>query len=833
MSMSVLPTPSSSRSWWSRSSVLPRRSSTKHQPSSQGTKLSGSKKLNIIATAIGLKPKKTATPVQEPVSPVLPLHTGDIESPPRSTKSVVKPVSVAVGWTEPSALPPEDFLDAYPQSLFSTDLDPFAAATKYPDGLPSVSEPLRFSTFSEVSTLEAHVRKDARYAHNRMSFASSSTLSHQRSDITSDFSPISSPLLSPELSGRRLTRLTVESERVLVREHFSSSPASPQSLRGGWDDQSCIAASPSSVTLTDVHGKSTTTARPRARSRGHLDTGRSGTDPLVSHQKVSPVSPNCTTSTRVVIRKPSSSRLQSLQPPTAPPVSELPPAPQDVQPPDFSLLPAFVERTSHSATSSSSGLSFASSASSKFDALEVEKRWRDIRRHKGAKKSGESRSTSPSTDATFGVHDSTSKPSDRRREFSPTRSLKKAISIQNIPKRALGNNSFPTLPAVEDIKSVKKQRSFHHTRIPIPSLPASLKQTGSLKPTSGRDPPPVAEECRTGVQSSQKSPLSSPVLSPTNVRKRLFSGSSLRRPMSSQNPELDDDAPSIFNLHPATLLLPRPHTAIPVNRSSALNKANLSSFWDDEIPNNLSAGNEPRGVGPQHILSAADILKFENMVRDGERLSGLVPLRKNSVTSLASSKHSVRTAHEPATSVRSFSPSSVMRQFDPLGVASSRSVSPGRQRTRGSSPQGKVGDVMNGRPQTAVTPLMLAVGSPSSESLNGLPPPRQCSRPSTSSGTGPLTTCDAPLLAAGDRSSVIALIPLSPPPVRRSATRRAFESPTAAPMPRPEMPRRPSFLDMRDDVDQELPPPEDSFLDMGKASLDTVRSDMEEDLVLS
>jgi len=35
---------------------------------------------------------------------------------------------------------------------------------------------------------------------------------------------------------------------------------------------------------------------------------------------------------------------------------------------------------------------------------------------------------------------------------------------------------------------------------------------------------------------------------------------------------------------------------------------------------------------------------------------------------------------------------------------------------------------------------------------------------------------------------------------------------------------------MRDDPDRELPlppPPQDSFLDMGKASLDTVRSSME------
>jgi len=34
---------------------------------------------------------------------------------------------------------------------------------------------------------------------------------------------------------------------------------------------------------------------------------------------------------------------------------------------------------------------------------------------------------------------------------------------------------------------------------------------------------------------------------------------------------------------------------------------------------------------------------------------------------------------------------------------------------------------------------------------------------------------------------------------------------------------------MRDDPDRELPPLEDSFLDMDKASLDTVRSSMEEE----
>ena len=140
------------------------------------------------------------------MTPILPLHTGDIETPPRPTKPAVKPVPVAVGWSDPRALQPEEFLDAYPQSVFSTDLDPFATAAKYSDGIPSVSDSLRFSTFSEVSVLDPHLHQHAPRSHNRISFASSSSLSHHRSDITSDSSPISSPLLSPVMSGHHLSR---------------------------------------------------------------------------------------------------------------------------------------------------------------------------------------------------------------------------------------------------------------------------------------------------------------------------------------------------------------------------------------------------------------------------------------------------------------------------------------------------------------------------------------------------------------------------------------------------------------------------------------------------
>lgn len=179
---------------------------SKQLPCPQGSKPSTSKKFSTIATAIGLKPKKTPAPVQNPVSPILPLHTGDIETPPRPTKPAVKPVPVAVGWSDPRALQPDEFLHAYPQSVFSTDLDPFASAAKYSDGIPSVSDSLRFSTISEVSVLGPHLHRDVSHTHDGISFASSSSLSQHRSDMTSDSSPISSPLLSPVMSGQHLSR---------------------------------------------------------------------------------------------------------------------------------------------------------------------------------------------------------------------------------------------------------------------------------------------------------------------------------------------------------------------------------------------------------------------------------------------------------------------------------------------------------------------------------------------------------------------------------------------------------------------------------------------------
>lgn len=553
--------------------------------------------------------------------------------------------------------------------------------------------------------------------------------------------------------------------------------------------------------------------------------GRSGTDP---DQSLSSASLLKASGPLVIIRQPSSTKLQPLRPPTAPPASELPPAPGDVQPHDFSLLPAFVEPTPQSATSTSSSMSFASSTSSKLDELDVEVHRRDMRRLKDAKKPGKSRPISPSKDTGRDVHDLSSKPTRSSREFSPTRTLRKAISIQSIPKLASsGNGKHPSLSAVEDTKSVTKQRSFYHPRIPRPSFPASLKQA-SASNASGRDALPVPEELKVTIELPQKSPLSSPVLNPTYVRKRLFSGTSARCSLSSPTPDPDDCSPLISSLPTVASPPYLPHSTVPTSESSSSNKRQLASFWDDEMPTSPDVVNESRDVGPRHILSAADILKFENMILDGEKQNGSARSRESSIASPSPPSHPARTVHDPASPVKSVSPSSASRQF--YSASRRPSLVSGRQRTRGISLQGKAGNVTNGRPPIGVASLGQAVRSLSSQSLSslsGLQPPWQRTRPSTSPGTPSPTSDYVPLFTPGDRSSIVALMPLSPPPARRSAARHTLDHTVSTPTLRPKVSRRPSFLDMRDDLDREQPPPDDSFLDMDKVSLDTVRSSME------
>lgn len=71
------------------------------------------------------------------------------------------------------------------------------------------------------------------------------------------------------------------------------------------------------------------------------------------------------------------------------------------------------------------------------------------------------------------------------------------------------------------------------------------------------------------------------------------------------------------------------------------------------------------------------------------------------------------------------------------------------------------------------------------------------------------------------------MLPLSPPPARKaSRSLRALDKEQI--VARRSMMKKPSFLEIADEGEKmEFPPADDSFLDMGKASLDMSRSSEE------
>ncbi|KAI0068160.1 hypothetical protein BV25DRAFT_1818536 [Artomyces pyxidatus] len=842
----------SARPWWSRSSSA-KSSNNEKQAGNPSTKVSGSKKLNNIATAIGLKPKRPALAIQEPPSPVLPLQF-DVEHPRTYTnRPPARSVSTMRSWddSQEPRTPQSDGIPgtpgrhlSYQQSVLTTsEMDPFAAqyATR------NIHDPSRLSVFSDVSTSDSHMRKnDPAMNHNRASFASSSEQSHHPIDMTAE-SPVTSPLLLPEaLNSRRASRLTVESEKIVRREpSFFPTPPSPARTKSSGNDRARIPSSPSSTTLTDKSKPIDTAVpapiRPKTRPRGLTDSGpalRRGLSLASDTHSPSAYPSNVLTTDagpRVIVRQPSLNRLQPLLPPFAPPNTVLPPTPPTLRTPrgstttpiSSSMSTHLREPSPSSAASSSSSLSFASSVSSNRDAVanhdyvHPEKRRKEPKRTPSAKSQGKDRGREKNPGRSPAPSISS------RSEFSPTRTLKKALSTQSLPRRASGQNSSSmastsSSPA-EDAKAVKKQRSFHHSRIPLPPLPASLRHTNSAGSvtTNGRsareDPLPVAEQRRGSTQSS--------VQSPGVVRKRLFSGASLRRSTSSQaQSPLDEDGRSLFSLPDDA------HLTVVTTPFSPLDSS--SSFWEDPEPGSPGGvGLAPHDYTPQHIMSPADMLKLEALVQDGQSTIGFVRSRGESFTSVSTSMSNAfsDTMSSEMSMPPPLPPPSSMRfpdRFD--GTASSRYTAGRLSQQPSPRSESLLARALNsapassGRPSTAQptlsSPPADRLSFPQSAGLSpGLPlPPRSRTRPATATG-------------ASRRTSLVPVIPLAPPPAaRRNLSLRRETEPI---VPRRSIMRKPSFLDIEDEAEKEKliePPVDDSFLDMSKSSFDTVRSSTED-----
>ncbi|RDB29190.1 hypothetical protein Hypma_015770 [Hypsizygus marmoreus] len=822
------------RTWWSLAPKHPHISTQDlrrpySEKASRSSKPSG---LKSIASAMGFKSKKHPTlAIQDPVfPPSRPAH------PTLDTNFVTRPPSKSVSSTRSrvDSLEPRTPLDDQRVGRHSlltlSDIDPFAVR-----GVVSAphtpSDLNRLSAHSNSSIPDFFSKNPDSHKYNRISYASSSSNSNPHGP---EPSPLSQSTHFPVDSGPTKKLKPKRSVGSLIQKQ--SSPIYPdESLGLAWEslahthaNRNLMSKSGSSTTLTDKNRLSqpepTPVARPQMRARGMTDSGaiaRPGflppndTAPPKAAPQPQPPTPSrspSTSSPRVIIRQPSVSRIGL--PPSSPPRHELPP------PPPMSKgtkadSEAVVSPSNGSASSSS--LSFASSVSSHKDVMYNQSYSPRQKEKKPLDRSSSSKAELDESRNTF-----------PRTQYPPStapRTLKKALSHQSLSKRGYPSSSpaAPATPPEVLERPMRKQRSFHQPKLPVPSVPIPLRNSNSvgsqLCAPSSTDNLPVSE---------QKRGSAGGISIPT--RKRLFSGS--RRPSTSQSIPPDDDNRSMFSVRSDSDQ--QAGSSFFKSLAPPLSPAATSSFWEP-APETMPSSPAHEYM-PQQIMSPAEMARVEASVEESS-----IYLRKRGFSILSSSTMLTSDGEDE-------SPSSTLSPLEPIPRKNGSSTGSLPSRSNSLLTKGlTVPPRLSVRPSTSqaniTVPSPTETSSPkastsSSQPMMSLPPPPRRPRPRPAVVPVPILSptpppIPAPILAPPlqaplpDESFGIAT-PLPPPPVRKSI--RAKVSVEKA-LHRRSIMRKPSFLEIDDDTDDRDTDVESigeplggSFLDLARESFDTVRS---------
>lgn len=376
--------------------------------------------------------------------------------------------------------------------------------------------------------------------------------------------------------------------------------------------------SPITATKPATYGRSmskgTDGPRPHTRPRGMTDN--SGVRPSLGKD----------------VDRPSLSRQSSLSrsvitpPETSPPSQTLPPVPSLKH---LAVLPNSDGSPLDPVSSSSSSLSFPSSISeselmSRGVCVE-DRRLRSIRNQ--AKVPSEPRTKSP----TRVLREALSPTLSRRPGTADNHPqlLKKMPSQPSIQNKFTGRSSpYPDDQSlgVDDIlgstKPLKKQRSFHHSRVPVPPLPYP-RHAPSFTPSEGTLPQSV--DLSKDREKEKRESAASP------SRRRFLPGS-MRQISASHLAAFtfDDDTGSLI-IPPAEFdRLDRnspPRFTNPFGSPGveSMMLPATSTFYDD-LAGSPTAGShfpqsaeiQPQDTGPQRILSAAQLLKLEEMLESDE-----------------------------------------------------------------------------------------------------------------------------------------------------------------------------------------------------------------------
>ncbi|KAK0208819.1 hypothetical protein DFS33DRAFT_1305723 [Desarmillaria ectypa] len=587
-----------SRSWWSSKHA---KYTAQHKDMSQdftpgsstSSTKSSSSKFNSLTSVFKSKKHPSLAIQDPPLPPARPVLSA--VSPPdlerskshnvQHTRPPSKSVSSTLSQAESSEprTPVDSNREMHHQSLLTlSDIDPFASHGIFIPHSPV--DPNRLSVYSNSSIIEYSKRSDSGI--NRGSYASSSSHSNYYGDAPS-FSPTSRTASSPDIPVRR--KLTSKKSGGDLRRNGSmhSSVVSAEVTRNvrdaAWETLPSsgipIIKNSSSVTLTDNNRLSQPDAshvtRPSLRARGLTESDGIYSPNFLRRDSVQSPDKASTSSPRVIVRQASIQRMGL--PPSAPPTQRLPrpppvPVPIVDDDADVVLLPDI--------SGGSASSSFTSSMREPYMA---------------------NQHYIPREDR---LHRDTPSELDKSPLSSPkaSRTLKKSMSHQSLTKRgSSGGSSAPptttTDPEVE--KAPRKQRSFHHARLPmIPPLPLPLRHNNN----SVGDSTSISDKRGSSGGGSA-----------SGGRKRLFSGSHFGRHSASQGLSPEEDKRSVFSL---------PVESDRAGGSHLLSQTSLSpssSFWDESTPD-IPSSPKPEYV-PQSILSPAELLEVEANIQDALNLS--------------------------------------------------------------------------------------------------------------------------------------------------------------------------------------------------------------------
>lgn len=603
-----------------------------------------------FTSVIRLKPKKNghAIAIQEPPKAPAPL----IIPPPNSSEPygplTSRPYSKAVSavtvtdvdFVEPRA--PLDLNSACQKSF--VDSDPFAATTgvffssKEPQRLdhlfiPPDSHVINGTPTSSISPQTAYRRHHTTNPH----VSRERLLSEMTGPTRGPVAPVRCVLftlsqfpIAPSHSLHRkqqnvltTTRPNIRTRKVSMNDVAVSSP---------------LISSPVSTTRSapSIHSKSNGSDGPRPHTRPRGMTDNTGIRPSLRKDPGRPSLKHKSSFSRSIITPPE----------TSPPSQELPPVPSLLSLPS---LPNSDGSPSDPGSSSSS-LSFASSFEYDLLSKNADRRLQSIRDQ--AKTPSEPRTKSP-TRVLRGALNPTL-PKQPGTSDGRSKSPKKVPSQPSLQKLA---GSISTHPGDQPLafddalgpnKLLKKQRSFHHPRVPVPPLP-HLRHATSFTPS---DVPALqlAESPKDKEKEKQKEKRESAA----SLSKRRFLPGSILRGSSSQVATFtfDDDTGSI--IFPPTELdrhdksfAPRLSNPFGSPGVESMMLPATSAFYDDlassptpgsHFPHPTEA--QPQDPGPHQILSPAQLLQLEEMLENDDSEASTDPSSRTSPADFGSPKDS-------------------------------------------------------------------------------------------------------------------------------------------------------------------------------------------------